>query len=168
MSNIEELETWQSNIKGRVVVSRRGEYGVERDEMVPGGKKLHITPSDRRMNQERAATPELDVFSNGMLVPIQIGEAASEFASNPNLLTEDDIREIVKGHPKTFEKRLSEIKNLSIVEKMLDIAKEEDCTVKRVEAIQARQDELSPINTVKIQSVAPDERQTTAFTPSVT
>jgi hypothetical protein len=159
----EELETWKNQARGNVVVKKRGEYGIEVDEMVRGGKALHITTADRKMNQERAASSDLDVFTNGMLAPVKVGEAAAEFAQNPNLMTEDDMVKLVTAHPKTFDKRLAEITNPVIVSRILEIANEQDCSIKRVEAIQARLEDTSPINTVKIQSHAPDERAVTTF-----
>lgn len=164
----EAFETWKNQGLGKVVVKRHGEYGVEKDEIVRGGKTLHITAADRRMNQERAANASLDVFTNGMLTPVRVGSAAEEFEGNANLLTEDDMRALVKSHPKTFAKKLGEITNPVVVGKLLEIAREEDCTVGRVETIEARLDDVNPINTVKIQTHAPDERQAASFKTSIT
>lgn len=162
------FETWKNQGAGNVVVKKRGEYGIEQDEMIRGGKTLHISKADRRMNQERAASTSLDVFTNGMLAPIQLGDSAEEFSGNPNLLTEDDMRALVRAHPKTFDKKLDEISNPVVVSRLLQIAREEDCTVRRVETIEARLEEVNPINTVKIQSHAPNERQAGAFTVTKT
>jgi hypothetical protein len=164
----ETLETWKNQSAGRVVVRKRGEFGVETDEMVSGGKVLHIAATDRRMNQERAATEELDVFTNGMLTPMKLGDSAEEFASNPNLLTEGDMRTIVRSHPKTFEKRLREISNPVVVSKLLEVAREEDCTIKRIESIQAQLEAVSPINTVKIQTHGTNDRETQSFAVTTT
>lgn len=164
----DDFEVWKNQAAGRVVVKKRGEYGVEVDEMVNGGKTLHISKADRRMNQERAASPALDVFTNGMLAPLEVGDSAAEFTQNANLLTEDDMRALVRSHPKTFEKKLGEISNQVVVNRLLQIAREEDCTVRRVEAIEARLEAVSPINTVKIQSHAPDERAAGTFVVSKT
>lgn len=149
------LETWKNNAAGTVVVRKRGQYGVEVEEVVGGGKIVHISAEDRRMNQESAALPSLDVFANGMLHPVKVGSAAEEFAGNSNLMTEENMRDLVKSHPKTFDKRLSEISNPVVVTRLLEIARDEDCTVKRVEAIQARLEDVNPINTIKIHSHAP-------------
>ncbi len=167
-ASTDDLETWQSQARGRIVVKKRGEYGVEVEEMIPGGRTLHITHADRRMNQERAASSDLDVFSNGMLAPIRLGGSADEFEQNANHLTESDMVALVKTHPKTFDKRLSEITNPVVIERLLEIAKAEDCTVKRVEALEAALDAVNPNPTVKIQSHAPDERQSSMFQVSKT
>lgn len=155
------LETWQNQAKGRVVVKKRGEYGVEVEDMVAGGRKLHISTADRRMNQERAANEQLDPFTNGMLV--MLGDRPEEFAQNANQLTESDMVDLVKAHPKTFAKKLGEITNPIVIGKLLEIAKAADVSVSRVESLEARLDEVDPNPTVKIKSHAPDERQSNAF-----
>lgn len=157
-------EVWQSQAPGRIVVKKRGEYGVEVEEMVHGvGRKLHITDADRRMNQERAASDTLDVFQNGMLAPLSVGSKAEEFAANPNLLTEDDMIALVGAHPKTFEKKLAGITNPLVVERILEIAKDQDVTVKREAAIKAHLEEIIPIKTNKVESHKPDDRAQTTF-----
>lgn len=148
----ETHELWKNSGEATVVIKKRGEYGIEIEETVTGMKSLHITPADRRMNQEAAAMPALDVFSNGMLTPVRLieGEAdLEEMANNPNLLTEDDMRTLVKAHPKTFEKRIGEITNPVLIKRLVDLAHEEDCTVKRVEALNARLGEVTEVETIK-------------------
>lgn len=157
------LEHWKNQGEATVVVKKRGEYGIEQDEVIRGGKPLHITRADRRMNQERAAAENLDVFTNGMLAPIRVGDSAAEFAQNSNLLTEDDMRGLVRAHPKTFDKKLTEISNPIVVARLLQIAREEDCTIKRVENIEARLEEVNPVRTTKIKSTAPAEASGAAF-----
>lgn len=167
-TSTDDLETWQSQARGRIVVKKRGEYGVEVEEMVAGGRKLVISTADRRMNQERAASMDLDVFSNGMLAPVKLGASAGEFEQNANHLTESDMVELVKSHHKTFAKRLEEISNPVVVGKLLEIARREDVTLSRIESLEARADELDPNPTVKIKSHAPDERQASTFAPART
>lgn len=163
-----ELELWKSNAAGRVVVRKMGQYGVETEEMVEGFRTLHISEADRKLNQERAASDDLDVFKNGMLSPIRLGDSAAEFADNPNHLTESDMRELVKAHPKTFAKRISEITNPVLIGRLLEVAREEDCTMSRLELLQARMEDVDPVKTVKIQSHAPDERQSSTIPVTVT
>ncbi len=158
-TSTDDLETWQSQARGRIVVKKRGEYGVEVEEMVTGGRKLIISTADRRMNQERAASTDLDVFSNGMLTPLRMGSSAGEFEQNANHLTEDDMVALVKSHHKTFAKRLEEISNPVVVGRLLEIAKAQDVNVSRIDSLKARADELDPNPTIKIESHAPDERQ---------
>lgn len=133
-------ESWQNSTRGTVALKRLDHRGeLTRDELVSGGKTFHITPEERKINMEMAAGPELDVFRNGTLVPVRLIEGtedARELAANPNLMSETDMRALVKT--KEIAARLGQITNASALERMLRIAEEEDAAVSIVRAIQGR------------------------------
>lgn len=87
-----------------------------------------------------------DVFTNGMLIPVRLidPEDEAEFAANPNLMTEDDMRSLVKGHAGTFAKRLKEVTNVLLVKRWIEIAKDSDASFKRIEALEGRLNQLRP------------------------
>lgn len=153
-------ELWRNNGQALIVVKKHGEYGVILKEQVQGGRALHITPGDRRLNQEAAAIPEQDVFTNGMLTPVRLldgAEDAREFAENPNLMTESDMVSLVKGNVRVFEKRLGEITNPVVVKRLMEVAREQDVTIKKLEAVQARLEEVQAVPTIKTESHAPED-----------
>lgn len=168
-----DLETWKNATKGRVVIQRLSALGERRHEMIGGGKMFHLTPRERRVNQELAANRDLDVFLNGTLQPVRLVEEDADSQSlkgNPNHLAEDDIKSLFRAHHKTFEARLSEITNSSALEHLLAVAKEEDtrATVKQLERIRARLTEVDPSNVEYVTTHAePDPRSTgmKAMTP---
>ena len=144
------LETWKNPPAGRVWINRldhRGELG--KVEIIGSGRVFHLSPAERRLNQEMAVNPDLDIFTNGTLTPIRLlgtdeAEAAA-FANNPNLMTESDMRNLVgkaKGKQDAFAERLAGIRNPATLERLLALAREEDAPLSRVEAIQARLAEL--------------------------
>jgi len=141
-----ELEIWKSNADGKIVLQRFSVQGGVIHQTIHGHGKVQLTSRERRMNEESAYDDSQNVFKNGMLSPIQIVDAETQQAisENPNLLTEEDMRALVKKSPKIFADKLSEITNIILVNKILEIAKEEDVSIKRVEVIQARVEELSP------------------------
>jgi hypothetical protein len=63
---------------------------------------------------------------------------------NPNHIPDDQLPDFFKLHYKVFPKRLSEITNPVVLERLLSIAEEQDATVKQISAIRARLDELNP------------------------
>lgn len=158
----DEFETWKNATLGRVVLKKYNQRGELSDEMMPGGKVFHIKPAERRINQEMAALPELDMFQNGQLTPVRLidtEEDAKEIASNPNLLSESEMRDLFKGHWKTFESKVSEVSNLTTLERLLQVANEVDAKVRQVEVIQARIAEINPVEHVEINHAgAVDER----------
>lgn len=152
-----ELEMWENPGNSRVVVAKLDARGQRRSEMVNGGRKFHITPLERRMNQEMAYNETLDVFKNGTLRPVRLIEGtedANEIASNPNHLSDSDMVELLKGHHKTFEKRLSEIKNPGTVERLLELSqsKDIDASTSRVQMIRDRIVEMDPATVEEVQA----------------
>lgn len=146
-----ELETWKNPTAGRVWVNRLDHRGdLKNVELVGSGKTFHLSPAERRANQEQAYNTDLDVFANGTLTPVRLvgsAEEAAAFAANPNHMTEDDMRSLVnkpKGKAEVFVERLATIRNAGTLERLLALAREEDAPLSRVEAIQARLTEVNP------------------------
>lgn len=149
------VETWRNPGQSRVVIRRadRRTGDMTGEEMVNGGKTFTITPLERELNQRMAYSPELDLFSNGTLTPIDLiegSDAAREFARNPNLLSDGDMQRLVtpaRGKAKeasdaAFAEKLASINNPTTVARLLQLAEEEDAPISRVRAIQARLSEL--------------------------
>lgn len=165
----DELETWKNPTEGRVWVNRLDYHGeLDKVEVIAGGRTFHISSAERRLNQEMAYNADLDIFTNGTLTPIRLIEGSDDakaFAANPNLLTEDDMRGLVKpgkGPAKAttdaFVDRLATIKNPATLERLLSLAREEDAPLSRVEAIQGRLRDLSGAftSTAAPDSTSPD------------
>lgn len=167
-----QLETWRNPGQARVVIKRfdgRGE--PNRDELIRGGATFTLTPQEREVNQRLAYNPDLDLFSNGTLVPVDLiegSEAALAAARNPNLLSDDDMRGMVvrRGPASTkakadeaFGERLAAIQNATTLGRLLALAEEEDAPVSRVRAIQRR---LAEVEGLGLTAPAPivDERAT--------
>lgn len=146
-----QIETWRNPGAGRVVIKKfdhRGEPNKE--EMIRSGQTFTVTPAERAVNQNMAASPEMDMFSNGTLAPVALiegSEMAREAAINPNLLSEGDMRTMVgargKGPAKAeiaeaFAERLDSISNSTTLRRLLEMAQEEDAPYSRVLAIQQR------------------------------
>lgn len=161
MSIRENQETWKSDISGTIILRRLDHRGeMTRTEIVPAGKTFHITAEERRLNQEEVASPEFDVFRNGMLRPVRLldsAEDARELAENPNVMSDTDMRSLLKSHFKTFTSKLGEISNPFALERMLALATspEVDATISRVEAIKSRLNEVAPNHVPETVAVAP-------------
>lgn len=145
-----QLETWRNPGQARVVIKRLDARGdASRNELIRGGATFTITPEEREINQRMAYSPELDFFRNGTLVPVALiegSEMAQEAATNPNLLSDGDMRSLLSrktGAAKTkadeaFVAKLADIANATTLGRLLVLAEEEDAPVSRVRAIQAR------------------------------
>lgn len=161
----DEIETWQNVTKGRVVLQRLGALGQKRAEMIGAERTFHITPRERRMNQEAAANEDLDVFLNGTLQPIRLLEGSEDYAqltANPNLLGDDQqIRRLFKAGPDVFATRLAEIKNVSALERLHVLAMQDEtgATVAQLRMVEARIEQVQPaINSVHPETAGGPER----------
>ncbi len=107
------------------------------------------------MNSELASSPKVDPFRNGQFAPVRLldsTEDAEEIASNPNLLGESDIVDLVRGKVEPLRARLAEIDQSVVVERMLEVASKEDARMHTVKAIETRLVELRPQTHVEVES----------------
>lgn len=151
----DDLETWENISRGRHVIKKFSVRGDLMDEMIGGQRKFHLTTRERQLNMERAATSALDPFSNGMFTPVHLldsTEDAEQIASNPNLIGETEMVELVKGHVKTLTKRIGDVTNPIVLQRLLQVATESDVSVGKVAAIEARIEEMSPSQVVEVES----------------
>ena len=141
-----KLETWESAIKGTIGVKKYDRRGDLTTEIVRGGRKLHLTPDERRYNTEAAASLEQDPFSNGMLVPVQLVEDEEEFADNPNVISASDMSSLFELHWKQFDERLATITNVSTLMRLIELASADDAdvTVRQMNSIKARVMQVDP------------------------
>lgn len=144
------FETWKNTVPGKVVIKRMGRTGELVDEMISGERTFHITPAERRLNQEMAADEFLDFFQNGVLVPVKLIESAEDveaIKSNPNLVTEDEMKDLIENRRaiKAFQERVESIRNPTALQRMLELAKADDnATVRQLEVIEARLKQVAP------------------------
>lgn len=159
----DDLETWKNPNEGRVWINRidhRGE--LSKDEIIGPGKVFHMSALERRLNQEMASDPDLDIFTNGTLSPVRLIEGSADaeaFKSNPNLMTEGDMKDLFKP-AKTeaakaeatdaFTTRLTAIKNPATLDRLLSLARTEDAPLSRVEAIENRIREIAGVQSASV------------------
>lgn len=151
-----ERETWRNSSKSRRGVVKFDQFGNIVHELVAPGRSVVLTRAERQMNQERAANDSLDIFQNGAMVPVKLidPDDEKEFAENPNILTEEGIKDLFKLHWKQFEKAVNEITNPYALERLQEIAGTDDSvTVKKVQIIEARIAELNPNIPVEVEVV---------------
>lgn len=145
----EQVEVWQSAVGSRHWVRRFSPNGQTTTTLIAPHQKFEITPAERRLNQSMAASLELDLFANGTFVAVTLSDDTpdvEEIESNPNNLSDDDLRGFFKLHPSTFRKRIGELNNVPALQTLLGLCDDEDvkATVKQQEAIEARLEEISP------------------------
>ena len=159
IENEDLYEAWKNEGEGIVFVKRVSRTGELTDEMIAGGKTIHLTPAERRLNEELFAEVEYNFFRNGVLSPVKLIEDAAdvdELKGNPNHLTEDDLRKLFKDRraTKAFEERIAQITNPIALKKLIAIASDEDASLKQLEIVKARMEEVAPSLYSTVETVA--------------
>lgn len=152
-----DYESWKNATNGLLFIRKYNGRGELDHEAVQAKKTFHVTPQERRINQEMAAVPEQDFFSNGMLTPVRLidtEEDAKEIASNPNLMSESDMKGLFKSQWKTFSTKVAGITNETTLKRMLEMARDDDsgASVKQADAIEARLRDVAPAQFVEVTS----------------
>lgn len=134
--------------KGKAAVLKYDRYNNLIQELVSSGKNIQITREEREINQERAASSVLDLFANGIMVPIRLvdPEDEKEFAENPNLMTDDDLRVMFAMQWREFDAKLVTISNAYTLNRLLDISKDETvkASVRQATQIENRLKSITP------------------------
>ena len=128
----EDQETWSNIGKGDVFVLTFDHSGRLKSVPVRSGQRITMTVRERQLNQERAYSSEVEMFSNGRLAPIRLVDSADDYeeiASNPNHLSEGDMTDVLKLKGKAFTDRLDEITNVIALERMHELASDEKANV---------------------------------------
>ncbi len=141
------LETWRSTRSGRIGIIRLGDYGRTRRERIEGGRTFTITPGERRLNQNAVARPEQDVFTNGAFLPVSLLPDEPDtptLLSNPNVVTDLDMRGILKLRGDGLLDRISPITNISVIDSLIEMARQPQfkVMVPEYEALQAHKRNL--------------------------
>lgn len=152
----DEVEMWENPGKSRHVIKKLGERGFLVDVMVNGGRRFHITPRERRINMELAATPQQDPFTNGTFRPVSLIDGDPDTAKlldNPNVMSEQAMAALFKAPKAAFLARIAEITLPRTLEELLKLADSEK--------IGARVAQKNAI-TERLAAITPDLSITTA------
>lgn len=155
----DKFEIWKNVTKGMRYVNVRDENNKVHSELVRPGGILNIKPIDREMHSNEVATDGLDMFKNGTFLPVTLvdEESAASIESNPNHLSESEVAELFDLKIADFRKKIETITSVYVLDNMLDLAKSEDekvkATVKQLEALEARYEEVRPPRPTRITPV---------------
>ncbi len=140
----EDLESWRNATPGTVIIVRFSELGRLIDHVVLGGRPVQLTPRERRINEERAATEKLNPFRNGTMQAVRLIESeadTAEIASNPNSMAESEIIDLFgKGNWKTFAASVNKIESPLLLHRLLEVANSDavNATVRQLQSIKER------------------------------
>jgi len=94
--NDEKVEVWKNSAAGMRWCQTLDARGLEKAKLVQAGRVFTITPFDRQLNQDMAASPKQDLFRNGTFVLVKAAKNTemTEIES-PDSLTDSEVQGLV-------------------------------------------------------------------------
>lgn len=151
MTEEQEQETWKSVAPVRFGIMKFDRLGAPVRTSVKPGDTISVSTDERLYNQARAANHQrgsvTDPFTNGHLKPLTLVDTAEDYAEisdNPNHMDDDDIKAMLKVKVADFKKRVDEIENPALLQRIKQIADENPDLV-TVGKLRHLDDKLEPI-----------------------
>lgn len=141
-------EKWRNEAAGLWYIKRIVK-GEEELVAINGGKVFHISAEERRLNQDEAA-PGMDPFTNGTFTfldgmeVITSEEDREAIFANPNALGVDEMTKLYDQATPYGEvtARVALVTNTLTLRRMLEVGRESDASMRKVQAVEARLAEL--------------------------
>lgn len=138
----EQLENWESKVRGKIEIFRLAPDGSRRPELVYGGREFWILPSDRKANESRIPRRENNPFRNGSLrlknADANVADDTDALRETSAVLDDKDLTDMLKLGAAQLAKRLAEINDLPVLERIKALADESDLNPTRMKAVDER------------------------------
>lgn len=160
-----KVEVWRNTAAGMRWYIVFDLQGRETSKTVPGGKTFTVTTFERQINQERAASPEQDLFRNGTFVLAKASDDTdeSEFAS-PNARTDAEIEamvnEVVYGEL-DVKAAIGDIDSIVTLGRILEALVIEDAKKSVIDQVKKKMKDLDPAAPVERERVSTGNAPTT-------
>lgn len=162
----EFVEVWEHISPQEWVIIRLDARGDEKSEVISGRRTFRVTTEERMILQDKIKTKKLDPFLNGSFRPRTVPDSIT-IKTNPNALSDDEIRRILGASDIAWKENLKQISSLATVRRMLEVAEKfEGMTVKRLRQLEKKL--LKVRGEAKIESSDPELRAFLSDRPSHT
>lgn len=135
------VEEWESISDQGWGIFRLDARGEEKAEVVTGQRRFRITTEERIITQDKIKHEVNDPFLNGSFRPIIVPDTLT-IATNPNALSDDEIRKILAASDIAWSENLKTIDSVATIRRMLDIAEDSDITIKRFRELERRLEDV--------------------------
>lgn len=161
MARDTNLEIWENPTESLVALIKLDHRGVQIDALVQAGRKIHLTPEEREINEGLVAEDKLNPFRNGLLRPIKLIKNDPDVADaviTANARSDSELLEILKKSGAVFNRAIGEMDSEVTLRRLEALAADADGTLKQVEAIKARLEVVSPRPKIQENIPVPPER----------
>jgi hypothetical protein len=144
----ETLEVWKNTTHGMRWCKYHDRSGNENTRIVNSKRTFSITPLDRQLNQDIAATPQLDLFRNGTFELVrEAGDTNLEEIQSSDSLTENEVIALsveTLGSPEKVDYYLRDIRSPIALNRVLDQYVADDVDKSAIEYVKAKIAKFDP------------------------
>ncbi len=131
------VEVWKNTANGPRHYITFGMQGQELSKVVQGNRTFTLTTFERQINQERAASPEQDLFRDGSFVIVKDSEETNENEiESDNSVTDQELGEMVSEilHDAEFlDGVLTKLTSANSLNRLLEFLVAEDASMSVIE-----------------------------------
>lgn len=149
------VETWENIATRQNGIIRLDARGEERQEVITGRRSFMLTTEERIITEGKVVDPKNNPFQNGDFRPVIVPDSVT-IKSNPNALSDDEIRQMFRVGDVAWPQMLSTIDSIATLRRMLDLAEEDETlTFRRVRDMENRLVEVRGTDRPRLQSNDP-------------
>lgn len=132
------VETWENVSEAQNYVIREDRRGDEQYIPVSGPIQFKITTYERILTQDKIRDKSLDPFKNGQFRPVIVPSSIS-VETNPNALSDDDIRRIFQASDVAWDEYMQVIDSPATLRRMMTLAEESTLSLKRFRELESKE-----------------------------
>ena len=136
------VESWENVSETQNYVIREDRRGDEVYVPISGPITFKITTYERILTQDKIRDVSLDPFKNGCFRPVLVPDSIS-VDTNPNALSDDDIRRIFIVSDVAWEEYMAVIDSPATLRRMLQLAEESSLSLKRFRELESKNEAAS-------------------------
>ena len=148
MPTPQDREIWKNVTPGLRYYIEMDPLGRQTHGLVQAGRTFTITPLERQINQQAAASPEMDMFRNGTFVLVQpTDDTIEDEVMSPNAISDGEIEvavhEALAGDEEAIQEILDRVSSSVTAQRVLEELVVQDGPTSLVEAAKAKVDEYT-------------------------
>lgn len=129
------IEEWENISTPIHSIIKFDVQGAEQHHIIEGPRHFQLSTAERKVTQNRILQKKDDPFLNGAFRPVIVPDSVN-IESNPNALSEAEIKSILVSSPVAWEEWMKVIDSPDTIARMMAIAdQDENITYRRVKQL---------------------------------
>lgn len=120
------IETWENVGSSVNYIIRENRRGDAEHAEIKGQRQFKLSSYDRMLTEDQILDLRNNPFKNGSFRPVIVPENVN-IESNPNAMSEEDIRSLFKASDTAWDEWMDMIDSPSTLQRMIDMADDGEC-----------------------------------------